>query len=71
MGIVSRRNALLGWGVWKLTKEFGKQKAKEGRSGPGDHAGLNKAAPLPRSLRPPAALLWIWRKKSDETRTAR
>ena len=34
MGIVNRRNALLGWGVWKLAKEFGKQKAKEAVPGP-------------------------------------
>ena len=28
MGIVNRRNAFLGWGVWKVAKRFGKQKAK-------------------------------------------
>jgi hypothetical protein len=28
MGIVNRRNAVLGWGVWKVTKGFAKMKAK-------------------------------------------
>ncbi len=28
MGIVNRRNAVLGWGVWKVAKRFGKQKAR-------------------------------------------
>ena len=66
MGIVNRRNALLGWGVWKLAKEFGKQKAKEAVPGPGDHAGLNKGA-LASMAAAVGGVLWIWRKKSDET----
>jgi hypothetical protein len=28
MGIVNRRNAVLGWGVWKLGKRVAKRKAK-------------------------------------------
>ena len=28
MGIVNRRNAVLGWGVWKLGKRAAKRKAK-------------------------------------------
>ena len=28
MGIVNRRNAVLGWGVWKITKRVAKRKAK-------------------------------------------
>jgi hypothetical protein len=28
MGIVNRRNAVLGWGVWKVTKTVAKRKAK-------------------------------------------
>src|SRR5206468_2304758 len=44
MGIVNRRNAFLGWGVWKIAKRFGKQKAKAAVPGTGDHAGLNKGA---------------------------
>ena len=28
MGIVNRRNAVLGWGVWKLGKRVMKKKAK-------------------------------------------
>ena len=33
--IINRRNAVLGWAVWKITKAFGKQKAKEAVPGPG------------------------------------
>ena len=28
MGIVNRRNAVLGWGVWKVGKRVAKRKAK-------------------------------------------
>jgi hypothetical protein len=28
VGIVNRRNAVLGWGVWKLGKRMAKKKAK-------------------------------------------
>jgi hypothetical protein len=66
MGIVNRRNAVLGWGVWKLAKEYGKQKAKAAVPGTGDHAGLNKGA-LASMAAALGGALWIWRKKSDET----
>ncbi|MBA3735159.1 MAG: hypothetical protein H0W90_08180 [Actinobacteria bacterium] len=66
MGIVNRRNAVLGWGVWKIAKRFGKQKAKAAVPGPGDHAGLNKGA-LASLVAAVGGALWFWRKKSDET----
>jgi hypothetical protein len=66
MGIINRRNAVLGWGVWKLAKQFGKQKAREAVPGPGEHAGLNKSA-IASLLAAIGGALWFWRKKSDET----
>jgi hypothetical protein len=66
MGIVNRRNAVLGWGVWKVTKAFGKQKAKQAVPGTGDHAGLNKSA-LATIGAATAAAVFFWRKKSDDT----
>ena len=29
MGIVNRRNAVMGWAVWKIAKRVGKKKAKD------------------------------------------
>lgn len=66
MGIVNRRNAVLGWGVWKIAKRFGKQKAKAAVPGKGDHAGLNKSA-LVSMVAAVGGAWWLWRKKSDET----
>lgn len=66
MGIINRRNAVLGWGVWKIAKRFGKQKARAAISGGGGHGGLNKSA-IASIFAAVGGALWFWRKKSDET----
>jgi hypothetical protein len=66
MGIVNRRNAVLGWSVWKMAKRVGKRKARAAVPGTGDHAGLNKSA-IASMLAAAGGALWFWRKKSDET----
>lgn len=66
MGIINRRNAVLGWGVWKIGKAVGKKKAKQAVPGPGAHAGLNKSA-LASIGAAVVAALFFWRKKSDDT----
>jgi len=66
MGIINRRNAVLGWGVWKVAKRFGKHKARAAVPGTGAHAGLNKSA-LASIVATVGGALWFWRKKSSET----
>jgi hypothetical protein len=63
MGIINRRNAVLGWGAWKLLKAAGKWKTRSVVPGTGDHAGLNKSA-LASILAAVGGALWFWRKKS-------
>lgn len=65
MGIINRRNAVLGWGVWKVVKRLGKRKAKAAVPGTGDHAGLNKGA-IASMVAAVTGALWFWRKKSDD-----
>jgi hypothetical protein len=69
MGIINRRNAVLGWGVWKVAKRVGKRKAREAVPGTGEHAGLNKSA-LASIFAAIGGTLWFWRKKSDDTPTS-
>jgi hypothetical protein len=68
MGIVNRRNAVLGWAVWKVATNVAKSKAK--RAVPGDAGkpslvkrvavvGLGFAAAT-------GAALVFWRKKNDD-----
>jgi ABC-type Co2+ transport system permease subunit len=66
MGIINRRNAVLGWGVWKVAKRFGKKKARDAVPGTGGHAGLNKSA-IASMFAAVGGALWFWRKKSDDT----
>lgn len=63
MGIINRRNAILGWSVWQVAKWMGKMKAKDAVPGTGDHAGLNKSA-IATILAAVTGVLLVWRKKS-------
>jgi hypothetical protein len=65
MGIINRRNAILGWSVWQVTKAVAKWKAKAAASGPGSRAGLNKGA-VASMIAAAGGVLWFWRKKSDD-----
>ncbi len=69
MGIINRRNAVLGWGVWTVAKKVGKRKARAAVPGSGEHAGLNKSA-LASLFAAMGGALWFWRKKSDEPKTS-
>ena len=66
MGIINRRNAVLGWGIWKVAKRVGKKKARDAVPGTGEHAGLNKSA-IASMFAAVGGALWFWRKKSDDT----
>ena len=65
MGIINRRNAVLGWGVWQVAKQLGKRKAKSG--GGGGHAGLKKGGAIASVFAAVGGALWFWRRTSDET----
>ena len=64
MGIVNRRNAVMGWAVWKVAKRVGKRKARDVVPGTGDYAGLNKSA-IASILAAIGGAVFFWRKKSD------
>ena len=62
MGIVNRRNAVLGWGVWKIGKRVAKRKAKG--AAPSVEGGRpNKPLLGMVSLAGIAGALTFWRKK--------
>jgi hypothetical protein len=66
MGIVNRRNAVIGWVIVKVVKAQGKQKAREAVPGPCEHAGLNKSA-IATIAAAVGGALFFWRKKSGDT----
>jgi len=70
MAMVNRRNAVLGWAVWKIASNVAKKKAKRAVPARGDHksgwlkrgavVGLGFAAAT-------GAAVVFWRKKNDDT----
>jgi hypothetical protein len=71
MGVLNRRNAILGWAVWKIATNVAKTKAKRavpvsnGKPGwvkRGAIVGLGFAAAT-------GAAVLFWRKKSDDDET--
>ena len=67
MGIVNRRNAMLGWAVWQVGKRVAEQKAKSSVSTVegGKKKRLSKAAFIAGVVAVGAALVF-WRKKSSD-----
>ena len=63
MGIVNRRNAVLGWAAWQVGKAAAKRKAKtslkpdDRRPGKGAIAGALAAA---------GGALWFWRRRRGD-----
>ncbi len=66
MAIINRRNAVLGWSVWHVTKSVAKQKAR-GAPTRGDHGAVKKSAALASIAAAVGGGLWVWRKKSGDT----
>lgn len=66
MGILNRRNAVIGWTVWQFGKRFAKRKARD--AVPGVEEGTkrpNKSA-IVSMLAALGGALWFWRRRRDE-----
>ena len=61
MGIVNRRNAVLGWSVWKVGKRFAKRKAKGAT--PSVEGGRPNKSLIAVALAGIAGALTFWRKR--------
>jgi hypothetical protein len=61
VGIVNRRNAVLGWGVWKLGKRAAKRKAKG--AAPSVEGGRPNSSAIAVALAGIAGALTVWRKR--------
>jgi hypothetical protein len=67
MAIINRRNAVLGWSIWHVTKSVAKQKARRPAPARGDHGAVKKSAALASIAAAVGGGLWVWRKKSGDT----
>jgi hypothetical protein len=62
VGILNRRNAVLGWGVWKIGKRVMRRKAKS--AAPSVEGGRPNKSLLAVALAGLAGALTFWRKRS-------
>ena len=68
MGIVNRRNAVLGWGVWKIGKRIMKRKAKGAT--PSVEGGRPNKSLLAVGLAGIAGALTFWRRRRSSTESS-
>ena len=69
MGIMNKRNAVLGWAVWKFGKRMAKRKAKG--AVPGVSAGRRGVAkPILAGVAALGGTVLFWRRKSGRPETA-
>lgn len=66
MGIVNRRNAVLGWTVWQVGKRFGKRKAREAVPGFEEKSKRPNKGAILSALAALGGVLWFWRRSKDE-----
>ena len=66
MGIVTRRNAALGWLAWKVGKRVAKQKAKDAIPGTVDDSMRPNKSAIALAVAAVGGALLFWRKRTDD-----
>lgn len=65
MGIVNRRNAVLGWTAWQMAKRVMKRKARRAVPAIDTSSKRPNRSAILVALAAVAAVLWFWRKQTD------
>jgi hypothetical protein len=63
MGLVNKRNAVLGWTVWKVGKRVAKRKAKNAVPGRVDDTMRPNKSAIATGLATLGGALWFWRRR--------
>jgi hypothetical protein len=63
MGLVNRRNAILGWAVWTATKKVAKQKAKSSVQSDGSRMPDKRAVAA--GIAAVGGALWFLKRRSE------
>ncbi len=66
MGIMNRRNAVVGWVVWEAGKRIAKRKAKEALPGTVDDSLRPNRSAIASLVLLALGALWVWRKLADD-----
>jgi hypothetical protein len=63
MGILNKRNAVLGWSVWQVTKRVAKRKVKRAAPGRVDDTKRPNKGAIASALAAVGGAVWFWRRK--------
>jgi hypothetical protein len=67
MGILNKRNAVLGWTVWHLGKRVAKKKAQDAVPGRVDDSMRPNKSAIATGLAALGGALWFWRRRSSDS----
>jgi hypothetical protein len=62
MSVLNKRNAVLGWAVWNVSKRVAKQKAKSAAS---TDDGLPTKSAVAAAIAALGGALWFWRRRAN------
>jgi hypothetical protein len=66
MSILNKRNAVLGWSVWQVTKKMAKRKAKEAAPGRVDDSRRPNKGAVVSAVAAVGGALWFWRRRRSD-----
>ena len=66
MGVLNRRNAVLGWTVWKFGKRAAKRKARDAVPGRVDDTKRPNKGAIVSALAAVGGALWFWRRRKTD-----
>ncbi len=66
MGIVNRRNAMLGWAAWKLGRRVAKRKARSAVPALDANSKRPNAPAIVAAVAVALGALWFWRRTGDD-----
>jgi hypothetical protein len=70
MAILNKRNAVLGWSVWQVSKQVAKRKAKQAVPGRVDDTKRPNKGAIVSALAAAGGALWFWRHRRGDDGTS-
>jgi hypothetical protein len=67
MGLMNKRNAVLGWTVWQVGKRVAKRKAKSAVPGRVDDSMKPNKGAIATGLAALGGVLWFWRRRRGDS----
>ncbi len=65
MGVINKRNAILGWAVWQVGKGAAKRKAKASSPGRADDSMLPNKSAIAAGIAALGGALWFWQRRRE------